>query len=148
MKKCYGCFNTINDGAEFCPYCGYRALGGEQPKWILPPGTVLNGKYEVGRTLGEGGFGITYLAWDVNMETRVAIKEYYPTTEVSRDVTSQGGNSISKSTSGHYETFEEGMKRYVKEAATLSKFFDLPGIVSVKDFFYENETADDDLPDI
>lgn len=141
MKRCFGCFNSINENEEFCPYCGYQTVNLSHPKWILPPGTILNGKYEIGRTLGEGGFGITYLAWDVNMETRVAIKEYYPATEVSRDVTSQDGNSILKSTSGHYENFEEGMKRYVKEAATLSKFFDLPGIVSVKDFFYENETA-------
>ncbi|MCR4595940.1 MAG: serine/threonine protein kinase [Lachnospiraceae bacterium] len=141
MKRCYGCFNLIDDTSEWCQYCGYHYDPSETSKWILPPGTILNGKYEIGRSLGEGGFGITYLAWDRNMETKIAIKEYFPANSVSRDTTSQGGNSVSRNMTYGSLDFDEGLKRYVKEASILSKFFELPGIVSVKDFFYENDTA-------
>lgn len=110
-------------------------------KWILPAGTILNGKYEIKSCLGEGGFGITYLAWDRNMETKIAIKEYFPANAVSRDTTEPGGNKIKKNVTMGSLNFDEGLKRYVKEASILAKFFDLPGIVSVKDFFYENDTA-------
>jgi serine/threonine protein kinase len=140
MKRCYGCFNTIDDSAATCPYCGYDT-GAETPKWILPPGTILNGKYEVGRSLGEGGFGITYLAWDTYMQTKIAIKEYFPANVVTRDTTMPGGNTVSKNVTVGSINFDDGLKRYVQEASILSKFFDLPGIVAVKDFFYENETA-------
>ncbi len=141
MKRCYGCFQSIADEIENCPNCGFSLRKYEIHKWTLMPGTLLNGKYLIGRTLGEGGFGITYLAWDTNMETKVAIKEYYPSNLVSRDVTSDGGNSLTTTTGENKINFEDGLKRYVKEAAVLAKFFELPGIVSVKDFFYENGTA-------
>lgn len=140
MKRCYGCFNTIDDSYNACPYCGYMSST-ETPKWILPPGTILNGKYEVGKSLGEGGFGITYLAWDTYMQTKIAIKEYFPTHAVTRDTTNPGGNSVTKNVTAGALNFDDGLKRYVQEASILSKFFELPGIVSVKDFFYENETA-------
>lgn len=141
MVKCYGCFGNISEEWNACPHCGYLRQTTAYSKWILKPGTMLNGKYVIGKSLGEGGFGITYLAYDVNMETKVAIKEYFPTQTVTRDVDGINGNSVIETTSGPYESYEEGLRKYVKEAATLSKFFNLPGIVSVKDFFYENGTA-------
>ena len=108
----------------------------------LAPGTTLNNKYLLGKRLGEGGFGITYLAWDMNLQTKVAVKEYYPSSFVSRDVTGSGGNYVEKTTTGDqgYD-FNAGLNKYVLEASILSKFFNLPGIVTVKDFFYENGTA-------
>lgn len=141
MKRCYGCFQLINNDVGICPYCGFALDKYKKQKWILATGTLLNGKYLIGRTLGEGGFGITYLAWDTNMETKVAIKEYYPGNLVSRDVTSNSGNTLTTTSSKGMDDFEDGLKRYVKEAAILAKFFELPGIVTVKDFFYENGTA-------
>jgi len=141
MKRCYGCFRLLPDEAKNCSFCGFSIQNYEVHKWTLTPGTMLDGKYLVGRTLGEGGFGITYLAWDINMETRVAIKEYYPGNLVSRDVTAGEGNSLTTTTLENKADFENGLKRYVKEAAVLAKFSKLPGIVFVKDFFYENGTA-------
>ena len=51
----------------------------------LPPGTVLLGRYLVGRALGEGGFGITYIGYDLRLELKVAIKEYYPVDRATRN---------------------------------------------------------------
>lgn len=140
-KICYECFRQIQEEAIACPYCGFRNSECVVNERILPPGTVLNNKYTLGKCLGEGGFGITYLAWDQNMETRIAIKEYYPSNLVIRDLNVYGGNTLHTVTSTGQEDFKTGLERFVKEAAILSKFFNLPGIVSVKDFFYENGTA-------
>ena len=129
----------------------------------LAVNTVLAGKYLVGPVLGEGGFGITYAGYDLNMETRIAIKEYFPVELVTRDITrrtvgkdgtaSGGQVSESASTSGggsdrvislsgeKSKTYQQGLKKYVDEARNVSQFADIPGIVSVKDFFYENDTA-------
>lgn len=141
MNRCYGCFEPIADSTGRCKHCGFANSEYSVPKWVLQPGTILNGKYLIGKRLGEGGFGITYLAWDVNMETKVAIKEYYPGYLVSRDVTSVNGNVVTTTAEDENDDYQVGLKRYVKEASVLSRFFELPGIVSVKDFFYENETA-------
>ena len=128
----------------------------------LTVNTVLAGKYLVGPVLGEGGFGITYAGYDLNMETRIAIKEYFPVELVTRDTTrrtsgkdgtaSGGQISGSASTSGGSDrvislsgekskTYQQGLKKYVDEARNVSRFSGIPGIVSVKDFFYENDTA-------
>ncbi len=135
-----------------CPYCGFSESGYKQNPRCLPLNTILAGKYLVGKVLGEGGFGITYMGYDLNMKTRIAIKEYFPVELVSRDTTrltspdgrpvSGGGSDRVISLSGEKsKTYQQGLKKYVDEARNVSQFAGIPGIVSVKDFFYENDTA-------
>lgn len=140
-QLCYGCFKTVQEDDRMCPYCGYPVQGAPDSLHILKPGTVLNQKYTIGRTLGEGGFGITYLAWDNNMQIKIAIKEFFPASLVARDTSSADQTQIYTITQSGSAEFHQGLERFVKEAATLAQFFHLPGIVSVKDFFYENGTA-------
>ena len=140
-QLCYGCFKTVQNEDIVCPYCGYRIHEMPDALHILKPGTILNEKYTVGKTLGEGGFGITYLAWDNNMQIKIAIKEFYPASLVARDTSSAEQTQLYTITQSGSGEFHQGLERFVREASTLAQFFKLPGIVSVKDFFYENRTA-------
>ena len=76
---CYNCFSQRESPEGPCPYCGFD-LAENTKKFpvALRAGTVLNNRYVVGRVLGQGGFGITYLAFDTQLQTKVAVKEYMP----------------------------------------------------------------------
>jgi serine/threonine protein kinase len=73
---CASCFDTLFPG-EDCVNCA-RVTTVAEGEDILPQGTLLAGKYRIGRLLGRGGFGATYLAHDENLRVRVAVKEFMP----------------------------------------------------------------------
>jgi hypothetical protein len=67
------------DWTKTCPECGWSVGNQEESPFYLRPGTALHhGQYCIGRVLGHGGFGITYLGWDDNLALKLAIKEYLP----------------------------------------------------------------------
>jgi len=134
---CPGCFND-NSGQNPCPYCGYAPDNSPGAGLYLIPGTLLSGKYLVGRVLGQGGFGITYLGWDTNLDIRIAIKEFFPQGLVSRV---PGENSVISYTGEVREQFTFGVESFLREAKTLARFEHHPNIVTVRDFFKENNTA-------
>ncbi len=141
-RLCPGCMNELTDeqmqGA--CPYCGYHAdPSQEEPSHRLRPHTVLNDKYVIGKVLGEGGFGITYLGYDLTLEMKIAIKEYYPAGYVTREV--QNGNTVTTFSGEKAEFYQNGKEKFIHEARTLAKFSTLPGIVSVRDYFEANNTS-------
>ena len=105
----------------------------------LPAGTLLNDKYEIIRTLGEGGFGITYLGHNKVLDIPVAIKEYFPQGYAVRTVTQNLTVTITDKTKNSY--FSEWKLKFLAEARMLAKFAHLPGIVNVYDFFEQNGTA-------
>ncbi|HIR94064.1 MAG TPA: serine/threonine protein kinase, partial [Candidatus Egerieimonas intestinavium] len=135
------CFNCMKEKKEpgSCPHCGFDPEAYEAEPHHLPLGTILAGKYLVGRVLGEGGFGITYVGWDLNLELKVAIKEYYPNGFVTRNSTFN--RTLTVLTGSRGEFFQKGLDKFVDEARRLGKFWQLPGIVSVKDYFQENKTG-------
>lgn len=138
-QLCMGCMTSIENKKAYCPYCGFKADAAEQSPHHLPPETILNGKYLIGRVLGEGGFGITYLGWDLNLDMKVAIKEYYPAGFVTRENTVT--TTVTPFSGDKREAYISGLEKFVGEAKSLAKFYILPGIVSVKDFFKENGTG-------
>ena len=85
MNVCIGCMHPIGEEEE-CPYCHLRLRDYKPIPRCLLPGTTLAERYILGKVLGEGSFGITYLAWDFVLEVPVAIKEYFPIDFVNRDV--------------------------------------------------------------
>ncbi len=102
------------------------------------PGTVLTSRYLLGRVLGEpGGFGVTYIGWDAQLERTIAIKEFLP-----RDLAGREGarRTVVPHSSKEAAMFRFGLDRFLDEARTLAKF-DNAYIVRVQDFFEANGTA-------
>lgn len=128
----------VRESAEaVCPVCGYRHEQEVADGLVLQPGTYLgNGKYLVGKVLGQGGFGITYVGLDLSLQRKVAIKEFFPMGQVSRNKES----SVllwSQATDGG----TSGRESFLKEARKMAKMDMIPGIVQVLDVFYQNGTA-------
>ena len=107
----------------------------------LEEGIILNQKYRIKSVLGEGGFGITYCAVDMVINETVAIKEYFPSAYATRDNMNGKTSELTVITGESTEGFSKGLEKFVNEAANLAKFQQEEGIVSVKNFFYENNTA-------
>ena len=73
---CMGCMEAAS--SRVCPLCGWAADTDAASLFHIRPRTVLDVRYLLGRVLGAGGFGITYLGWDLNLGVKLAIKEYFP----------------------------------------------------------------------
>jgi serine/threonine protein kinase len=101
----------------------------------LPVGTWL-GEFELTRVVGEGGFGIVYLAQDHSLQRRVALKEYMPSALAART----GPTTVAVKSERHRETFDLGLKSFVNEARLLAQF-DHPSLVKVYRFWEANGTA-------
>ncbi|CAN5681380.1 hypothetical protein BH09PSE5_BH09PSE5_12680 [soil metagenome] len=101
----------------------------------LPIGTLI-AEFEITRVLGQGGFGIVYLAQDSSLHRPVALKEYMPSTLASRRTLGQ----VSVRSPRHRETFEKGLASFVNEARLLAQF-DHPSLVKVYRFWEGNGTA-------
>ena len=135
---CSNCFHELNtDGA--CPRCGYdpATQAGKYPL-ALRPGSILNGRYTVGRVLGQGGFGVTYIALDDRTGGRVAIKEYLPTDFAGR---AADGTSVQIYSGDREENFAYGKAQFLVEAKTLAEFIGDEHIVRIFSYFEENCTA-------
>lgn len=137
-KICYNCMKEKPSAGGYCPHCGFKNEDYKQANNELPPLTPLNGKYLLGRALGAGGFGITYIALDTQLQVVVAIKELFLKKISVRDEEM----SISISQKDQY-CFEDNKKRFLQEARVLAMFNekDNEGIVSVKEYFEEKNTA-------
>lgn len=101
----------------------------------LQPDTMLR-EYRIIKLLGEGGFGLTYLAFDTHLEKQVAIKEYMPAEHAVRESDSK----IVPRSSASEKTYKWGLNAFLNEAKTLAKF-ENPSIVRIYRFFKENGTA-------
>ncbi len=135
--RCENCMEPIHEAQSPCPHCGYVRKADEQNEKYLPPGTKL-GRYELGRVLGAGGFGITYIGWDDQLQRKVAIKEYFPSNLATR---MPGHTELSVFSGEKEEIFRNGLKRFLEEARLLMHFSGHSGIVSIYDVFEANGTA-------
>ena len=136
-KRCLGCMK-MKENSPVCEHCGYNENIPNYPHQ-LPIGTMLKGRYTVGKVLGQGGFGITYIGWDNALESSIAIKEYYPNSFVTRESTFS--LEVHCAGEGAEELFRHNRERFLKEAKILAKLQNVPGIVRVQNLFAENNTA-------
>ena len=136
---CQHCMTKNPDDAQVCEHCHQNPTVAQSPSHHLAPGTVLNGRYLIGEAIGEGGFGITYIGLDKNLDVRIAIKEFFPYGCANRN------NSVSNDVLLNYQAetdyFTDVKNRFLQEAKGIAKFSKEPSIVDVRDYFTENNTA-------
>ncbi|MBQ3487052.1 MAG: serine/threonine protein kinase, partial [Clostridia bacterium] len=137
MDYCPHCMTPTT--GQNCPACG-KSTQWQAPTSQLPVGTLLRSSsghvYQLGAAKGQGGFGITYAAMDLRNNTRVAVKEYFPSHCAGRDTMTR----VICAT-GKQEPFGNGLRSFLQEAKTLSSVGALDSVVSVRDFFESNGTA-------
>lgn len=138
-KLCLGCMEYYDSGLDTCPHCGY--VDGKESAHVLhiQPGTVLHKQYIIGKALGYGSFGVTYIGWDKMMRRKVAIKEYLPSEYATRKV--EDTDLTIPESESQQQKFEKGMKKFRQEAEKLAKLGHVDGVVYVYDTFEENNTA-------
>jgi formylglycine-generating enzyme required for sulfatase activity len=104
----------------------------------MKPGAVLlGGMYKIEKVLGQGGFGITYLATDLSLDRLVAIKEFFPKDFCDRDATT---SHVTLGTKGSEEFVNKMKTKFLKEARNIAKLSH-PGIIKIHAAFEENNTA-------
>ena len=138
IRRCMGCMSTYEAIDEMCPFCGYIEGTPAKEAYHIKPGSLLHDRYTVGRAIGFGGFGITYIAWDNKLMQKVAIKEYMPSEYATRV---PGNLTVTIYDGERYTEFMTGLQKFLDEAQRLAKFQNVPGIVRILDCFSENLTA-------
>ena len=141
---CLGCMNTLTNPRAACPHCGWSRRTSQNHLQQLPQGITLTNplnarQYLIGKTVGQGGFGIVYTAWDVAGNRKVAVKEYFPKHFVTRD----RSNTVvlTSDSQSNKEFFDKQKKRFRQEAEKMQLFADSPNVVTVRDFFDANNTS-------
>ena len=137
--RCINCFAALA-GDGICPRCGFDCDAYTPEQHHLLPGMVLRERYLLGRAMGEGGFGITYAAFDGVLDRKVAVKEFFPAGTVWRE-TSQTTVENCYTSQNLHDRFSVGITKCLQEAKSLARLDDIPSIVRVLDFFRENNTA-------
>lgn len=135
---CPYCMTQVPEG-ESCSVCGLTSGTYIPSPHHLPPGTVLMNRYLVGRVLGEGGFGITYIGCDLRLELKVAIKEYYPVDRATRNASAS--LEVTNFMGPSAKSYERGRQKFLGEAQVMARMDKQQVIVSVRDFFEINNTA-------
>lgn len=134
-RLCMNCMRGILSG-NYCGFCGSPPLQEQELATALPLRTVLNGRYLTGKMLGAGGFGVTYIGYDLAENKRIAIKEFMPSGLVRR----VPGQTVMQVTSKEKE-FTDSMQRFLEEARMIYHYQKNPHILQVYSLFQENGTA-------
>ena len=113
MKICFGCMEQYDQELTVCPYCGYDENTPSDNSMHMEAGSILAQRYIIGRVLGYGGFGVTYLGYDYVLEMKVAIKEYLPSEFSTRVV---GQTRVTVFEGDKQQQFTDGCNKFVEEA--------------------------------
>jgi serine/threonine protein kinase len=136
-ERCATCFEKVEPGGA-CDRRVCQIDADNRAPSDLPVGAELHGQFLIGRVLGRGGFGITYLAWDQRLARRVAVKECYPFGLVQR---ARDGATVTAVNETARRQFATGREMFLREARLVAQFHDHPGVVSVHSVLEEHDTA-------
>ncbi len=137
-KKCMGCMEDYDENLEVCPHCGYIEGTKPQIAYHIYPGEILVYRYIIGKVIGYGSFGVTYLGWDNLLEKKVAIKEYLPSEFATR---AEGTSKVTVFDGEKSKQFTIGKDKFSDEAKRLAAFNKSKGIITVYDQFEDNGTS-------
>lgn len=138
MKLCMGCMNQMEDHLTTCPYCGFNEITLRQESYYLDPGTIIGGKYIVGRVLSYGGHTVSYLGMDAEANRKVIVKEYLPSDFSTR---SEGEKEVTIYSGDGQEQFERGLTNFLNEANRIEHLQNPEGIARIYDCIAENDTG-------
>lgn len=134
MKRCFGCFEQINDTLGTCPHCGYIENTTINRNY-LAPGTLLSNRYTIGKVLNTDKTSAIYIAFDNSSNQKVKIREFFPTDYAVRFPNS---NDICPKDPNYNNVFNAGFQAFVQEAKQL---FNGAGSTKLYDCVGENGTA-------
>ena len=135
---CVNCMHTMDETTRYCPSCGYERGTYVNNPHQLPAFTILQGRYLIGKCLGEGGFGITYLALDLISGQRVAIKELFVQGLLNRQ---KGKTVLIESSQESMRYYHICKDKFLHEAQLLHNLKEKRGVVNFLNYFEENNTA-------
>lgn len=137
FERCIYCFEKRENPKGVCPYCGYENGFCDMPVWWLSPGTILKGRYVIGKPLKNTDTELTYLGWDLQRKWRVEITEYFPVSWVTRDITVSDKVSCIP---GHEKALETGKQSFFEKAKL---YYQCISRVEPSDmnFFVRNDTC-------
>ena len=141
MHICINCMQEIPEGTKQCPHCGFDQESYKPQASALIPYSILNGRYLIGRALGAGGFGITYLAMDLVLSRKVCVKEFFLKGSMFRNSTASTVVSTVADSEASTYMLKASKDKFEQEAKTLAQLEHVPGIVGVQDYFNENNTS-------
>ncbi len=139
LIRCLGCMEEFSAEYDVCPHCGYEVGSSDGNFLHLDPGTNLIDRYLIGRTIGYGGFGVTYLAWDNKLQRKIAIKEYLPSEFATRMIHRQ--ELLVDTVESKEKQYRKGLEKFLQEGRKLAQVNDIDGIVHMYDCFKANNTA-------
>lgn len=138
MKLCMGCMNQMEEHVTKCPYCGFDETTLHQESYYLDPGTIIGGRYIVGRVIRYGGHTVSYLGMDAAANRKVMVKEYLPSDFSTR---SEGEQSVTIYSGDAREQFERGLTNFLNEANRIQHLSETEGIAQIYDCVAENDTG-------
>lgn len=128
----------MEDSDSTCPHCGFNEATFTQESYYLTPGTIIGGKYILGKVVKYGGYTVTYIGMDAEKNQKVMIKEYLPSEFSTR---SAGEKEVTIYSGDALELFNQGLTTFLNEANRIQHLENPKGIAKVYDCVAENDTG-------
>lgn len=138
FQRCYGCMRPLPYPDAPCPHCGYDKRMVAFNRSHLEPGTMLCGRYVIGRPMGLGSFGNTYIGWDTAKDIAVTVKEFLPTEFAVHRL---GDTTIQFLSDEGRERFEQGLAHFTQTVEVVHSLEHLDSVNPIIDLIRENGTA-------